>query len=241
MRNKIYQGSSKTLYQTDEDHALVMAFNDSVKVDNGKIVNISGKGVINNNISAFIMNRLDIIGIENHFIEKINMREQLVQFVDVLPIRLSISTIACGRYVQEFGIEEGYVFDYPIIDFTVKNSLLKYPVINEYQILSFGWLSKEEISEVKSKALRIHDFLTGLFTGLGLRLIECNLEFGKVFNGEEFIIMLADEISLDNCRLWDVQTNEKLSFELINLDPDAASKAYQKAMQRFNLLETNFN
>jgi len=241
MRNKIYQGSSKILYQTEEEQALILAFTDNMRLEDGKVVNISGKGVINNNISAFIMNRLDMVGIENHLIEKINMREQQVQFADVLPIQLSISTLACGRYVQEFGIEEGYVFDHPIIDFRVKNSTLKYPVINEHQILSFGWLSKEEISQLKNKAIRIYDFLTGLFAGLGIRLVEAVLEFGKVFNGEEFIIMVADEISLDNCRLWDINTNEKLSFEVINLGIENGLGAYQKVMHRFSVLANDFN
>ena len=222
MRNKIYQGSSKTLYQVDEDYTLIMAFNDGYRLENGEIINISGKGVINNKISSFLMNRLEMIGIENHLMEKINMREQLIQFADILPFKLSISTVASGRYVTEFGIEEGYVFDNPIIDYRIKNSLLKYPVTNEHQILSFGWLTKEEITQLETKSIRIFDFLAGLFIGLNLRLVECNLEFGKVFNGEESIIMLTDEVSLDNCRLWDIHTNEKLSFESADAGPESA-------------------
>lgn len=240
MKNKIYQGSSKTLYQSDEDFALIMAFSDQFKTSEGRILEIPGKGVINNNISSFIMNRLDMLGIENHLIEKINMREQLVQFVDLFPIQLSISTISCGRYISEFGMEEGYVFDAPIIDFRIKNRDLKYPVINEQQIISFGWMSKEEITELTNKAIRTYDFLTGLFVGVGIRLVECNLEFGKVFNGEDFIIMIADEISPDTCRLWDISNNEKLGFEAIEQDPDNAINYYQKIMQRFNLSVNDF-
>jgi phosphoribosylaminoimidazole-succinocarboxamide synthase len=234
-RNKIYQGTSKVLYQANEEYALIMAFTDNLKLSNGEISNI------NNNISSFIMNRLDMVGIENHLIEKVNMREQLIQFVDIFPVQLSISTVACGRYIEEFGIEEGYVFDSPIIDFKVKNSILKYPVINEHQILSFGWLTTSEIKGLKNKAIRVYDFLTGLFAGLGMRLVECNLEFGKVFNGEEFIIMVADEISLDTCRLWDINSNEKLSFETITENPENAFNIYQKVMDRFSSLSNDFN
>lgn len=241
MKKKVYQGSSKILYQTEENFALIMTFTDKFKLENGNSIDISGKGVINNHISSFIMNKLDMIGIENHLIEKINMREQLVQVVDIFPIHLSIVTIACGRYVSEFGIEEGYVFDNPLIDFKVKNSTLKFPIINEHQIISFGWLTKTEIVELKNKAIRVFDFLAGLFAGIGIRLVECNLEFGRVFNGEEFIIMLADEVSLDNCRLWDVHNNEKLSFEAIDLGPEAAISAYQKVINRFKLSAKDFN
>lgn len=234
MRDIIYNGTTKTLYQGAEEYSLIMTFTDNAKIENGSVAIISGKGVINNDLSSFIMNRLDMAGIDNHLIEKINMREQLVQFVDVFPVQLSVSSIACGRYVSQFGIEEGYVFDNPIIDFKIKNSSLNYPIINEYQILSFGWLSKTEIHQLKNKAIRVHSFLTGLFAGIGVRLVECNLEFGKVFNGEEFIIMIADEISFDNCRLWDISSNEKLSFELMSTDPTNAIHAYQKVMNRFN-------
>lgn len=236
MKEKLYQGSSKILYQSSEDFALIMSFTDKILLDNGEIVDISGKGVLNNNISAFIMSKLDMVGIDNHLIEKINMREQLIQTVDIFPIQVAVSSVACGRFVQEFSMEEGYVFDHPIIDFRVKSSELKYPIINEHQILNFGWLTNKEINEVKHKAIRIYDFLSGLFVGIGIRLVECRLEFGRVFNGEEFVVMLADEISPDNCRLWDINSNEKLGMELIAVSHDQALKSYQTLA---NLLKDN--
>ncbi|KAJ6645155.1 Phosphoribosylaminoimidazole-succinocarboxamide synthase [Pseudolycoriella hygida] len=156
-----------------------------------------------------------------------NMREQLIQSVDIFPIQISISTVACGRFVKEFSMEEGYVFDHPIIDFRVRSRELKHPIINEYQILNFGWLNKQEIDAVKHQAIRIYDFLSGLFAGIGIRLVECRLEFGRVFNGEEFMVMLADEISPDNCRLWNMSNNEKLGAEMIATDPEKAIKSYQ--------------
>lgn len=227
MKKKLYEGSSKTLYSSEEEFLLVVAFTDNATLENGEVVNISGKGVLNNNISSFLMNKLEMIGIENHFIEKINMREQLVQYVDMFPVQLVVSSVACGRFVAEFGMDEGYVFDRPIIDFRVRSREFKYPIVNEYQILNFGWLLKDEVKAIKQQAIRIHDFLSGLFMGIGIRLVECTLEFGRVFNGEESIIMLADEISPDTCKLWHINSNERLGFELIEKDPHKAFESYQ--------------
>ncbi|XVN43130.1 MAG: phosphoribosylaminoimidazolesuccinocarboxamide synthase [Candidatus Rickettsia vulgarisii] len=227
MKEKLYQGSSKILYQSQEDFAYIMAFTDKMTLENGEIIDIAGKGVLNNNISSFIMTKLDMVGIDNHLIEKLNMREQLIQSVDIFPIQVSIASVACGRFVKEFSMEEGYVLDHPIIDFKVRSNELKHPIINEHQILNFGWLSKKEISQVKQQALRVYDFLSGLFVGIGIRLVECQLEFGRVFNSEEFMVMLADEISPDNCRLWDINSNEKLGKELMNIDLDKGLKSYR--------------
>lgn len=235
MKEKIYKGTSKTLYQSEDDYALIMSFDDSIKKANKEIINISGKGVINNNISAYIMQKLDMIGIENHFIQKNNMRQQLVQFVDVYPIQVHICTIACGRYVTDFGMEDGFVFESPIVDFRVKNKDLNYPIINEEQILSFGWLSKKELRDLKNKAIRTHDFLSGLFATAGIRLVDIKLEFGRVFNGEDFITMLIDEVSPDTCKLWDMETNEKLCYEVAEENPEKTLFAYQEVMNRLNI------
>ncbi len=235
MNEKIYKGTSKTLYQSDEDYALIMSFDDTLKKDNKEIIDISGKGVINNNISAYIMQKLDMIGVENHFIQKNNMRQQLVQFVDVYPIQIHICTVACGRYVTDFGMEDGFVFESPIMDFRVKNKDLNYPIINESQIISFGWLSKGELRDLKNKATRVHDFLSGLFATAKIRLVDIKLEFGRVFNGEDFITMLIDEVSPDTCKLWDMETNEKLCYEIAEEDPEKVIPAYQEIVKRLNI------
>ncbi|RTK92235.1 MAG: phosphoribosylaminoimidazolesuccinocarboxamide synthase [Rickettsiales bacterium] len=235
MKEKIYKGTSKTLYQSDEDYALVMSFEDTMRVSKDKIIEVSGKGAINNTISAYIMQKLDMIGIDNHMIEKINMKRQLVQFVDIYPIQIHISTIASGRYVTEFGMENGFVFESPIIDFRIKNKDLDYPIINETQIINFGWLSKYELKEIKNNAIRIHDFLAGLFAGIGIRMVDVKLEFGRVFNGEDFVTMLVDEISPDTCRLWDMNSNEKLCYEIANDDPGAVISAYREVLKRLKI------
>lgn len=232
MKKKLYEGSSKTLYSSEEDFLLIMAFSDKATLENGETIDVSGKGVLNNNISSFIMGKLETIGIENHFIEKINMREQLIQYVDMFPLQVVVSSVACGRFVKEFGMDEGFVFDKPIIDFRVRSREYKYPIVNEHQILNFGWLTNDEIKAVKKQAARIHDFLSGLFIGIGIRLVECSLEFGRVFTGEESIVMLTDEISPDTCKLWHVNSNEKLGFELLEKDLSKAYESYQLIANR---------
>lgn len=233
MKEKIYKGSTKTLYQTDEDHTLIMSFEDNLKYQEKEDgISISGKGVINNNISAHIMQHLDMIGIDNHLIKKSNMRQQLVQFVDVYPIQVHICSVACSRYVTDFGMESGFVFESPVVDFRVKNKELNYPVINESQIVSFGWLTKSELKELKVTATRIYDFLSGLFAGVKIRLVDAKLEFGRVFTGEDFTTMLVDEISPDTCRLWDMDSNEKLCFEAKKED---IIRTYREVLERLKI------
>ena len=235
MKEKIYKGSTKTLYQSDEEYALIMSFDDRLKISKDETIEISGKGAINNAISAYILKKLEMIGIDTHLIEKTNMRQQLVQFVDVYPVQLHLCTLACGRYVTDFGMEDGYVFESPMIDFRIKNKELNYPIINESQIISFGWMSKFELREIKNKAIRIHDFLAGLFATANIRMVDVKLEFGRVFNGDEFMTMLVDEISPDTCRLWDMDSIEKLCSDVAQEDTSKVIEAYQEVLKRLRI------
>ncbi|MFK8040460.1 MAG: phosphoribosylaminoimidazolesuccinocarboxamide synthase [Rickettsiaceae bacterium] len=235
MKEKIYQGSSKALYQIENESSLIMSFNDCFKIKEDKTIEIPGKGVLNNHLSSFLMNKLNSIGIETHFIEKVNMREQIIYFADIVPIKIAIASVACGRYHEECGIENGYVFNKPMIDFIIKNNK-KYPVINEEQLITLKWLSREEIEELKEKALRIYDCLTGIFISRNIRLVELMLEFGVMFNGDQFLVILTDEISFDNSRLWDASTNDKLSFEMIeDGNSKQVIKTYQDVLTRLNI------
>lgn len=234
-REKIYEGTSKIVYEAEEDYALIQFFKDDQKLENGEVIAISGKGIIKNSISAFIMNSLDMANIENHLLEKINMREQKIQLVDIIPVQVSVANIACGRYVSDFGIEEGYVFENSMLDFRIKNAEFGNPVTCEHQMLNFGWLHKEELKALKKEAIRVSDFLTGLFAGVGIRLVECNLEFGTVFDGDSFSMMLADEVTPDTCRLWDMETNQKLDFEYAAANPDKAILVYEEVAKRFRI------
>lgn len=235
-KNKIYEGTEKTFYTApEEEFALIEFFKDTVKLPNGKVIESSGKGVLRNSISAHLMSKLDMVGIDNHFIEKLNMREQLIQMVDMLPIRVTVTFLACGRYTKEFGLEEGYVFEKPMIDFYYKTKDKLIPAANEDQLTNLCLLTSYDIDAIKKISLRASDFLAGYFASSGIRLVEASFEMGKVFTGEEFIMMLADEISPDTCRLWDLENNDKLDFEAIAKNPDEAVKIYQKVIEKLGV------
>jgi phosphoribosylaminoimidazole-succinocarboxamide synthase len=213
VRNKVLESDTKIFYETEDDFILKQFFKDTLRIGDN-LIQISGKGVLNNTICSILMDKLDMVGIENHFIEKVNMREQLIQLVDVIPVRAIVNNLAYDRYVKDMGIEEGYVFDKPMIDLQIKNSLNgKYSPINEEQLTSFGWTTTKEIQILKNQSYRINDFLTGFFAGIGLRLVQIKLEFGRIFNGEEFIIMLVGDISPETCVLLNLSNNERLSID----------------------------
>lgn len=234
-KDKIYEGSEKIFYSAEEEFALIEFFKDTTKLPNGQLVESSGKGVLRNSISAFLMSKLDMAGIDNHLIEKINMREQLIQMVDMIPMQVSISYLSCGRYISEFGLEEGYVFDRPMIDFYFKTADRLLPSCNENHIMNMCLLTSYEIDAIKKITMRAADFLAGFFASSGIRLVEAKFELGKVFTGEEFIMMIADEISPDTCRLWNLDDNKKLDFEAIYKNPDNAIKIYKEVTQRIGL------
>lgn len=234
-KDKIYEGSEKIFYSAEEEFALIEFFKDSTKLSSGEIVESSGKGVLRNSISAHLMQRLDMAGIDNHLIDKINMREQLIQMVDMIPMQISVSYLANGRYITEFGLEEGYVFDRPMIDYYFKTADRLLPSCNENHIMNMCLLTTYEIDAIKKITLRAADFLAGFFAASGIRLVEARFELGKVFTGEEFIMMLADEISPDSCRLWDLNSNQKLDFEAIAEKPDNAVKIYKEVAKRIGI------
>lgn len=231
---KLYDGINKSIYSTSEDFVLVQFFKDSLKT-NTQVINIEGKGIINNIISAFIMRSLDIIGVEHHFLEKINMREQLVQAVDMIPVQVVVNNIASKDYANRFGIDEGEQFDKPLIEFKLKNDTDKYVAINEDQLSNFNYLNSDEINNIKNIASHINSFITGIFIASHLRLIECRFEFGRVFYGNENIIILTDEISPDNCIICDVDTNEKLGYDYAVNNPDNGIHGYQAILERLKL------
>lgn len=216
-RIKIYEGNRKDVFQNIEDESsLTMFFKDDL-VSGKKKLNISGKGILNNTISSFLMQKIDMVGIQNHFIEKTNMREQVVQILDMIPVQVRVTNVAVDDYVTKFGLQEGYLFDKPMIEFNVKNKFLpKYPSINETQIKGFNWLTGYEIRDIKKITNRVNDFLSGYFAGSSLRMVEIYLEFGRVFNGEDFIFMLADEITPESCMLWDINSNKKFDVNTIS-------------------------
>ena len=236
-RKKLYEGSSKILYHTDDETTLVQFFKDTIVLPDKTKIELAGKGVVNNSISAYLMEKLNLVGISTHFIEKVNMREQKIQIVEVLPIRVIVTNLAHGRYVSQFGIQEGYVFNYPMMDFQVKNSDNGNPLINEYQIKQFNWMNKYELKILRQQSIRVNDFLSGIFAKSGLRLVSCELEFGRVICDDDIMLMLSDEISPDTCRIWDISSNEKMDSESIKLGANKLGskkdlKIYETVLKR---------
>ena len=234
-REKMHEGNEKIFYYHDEEYALVEHFKDSAYLADGSLTEVSGKGILRNSISAFLMSKLDLVGIDHHFIEKINMREQVVQMADIIPMRVVISYLACGRYVSDFGMEEGVVFDKPLIDFRFKAQEGVYPVVSEEQIMHLCYMNNYAMQDIKKVVYRTGDFLTGLFAGAGIRLVEAAFTLGTVFDGNEFVTLIADEISPATCRLWDLADNTKLDFERTRLHPEDTIGVYQEVAKRLGV------
>lgn len=232
---KMHDGKEKILYFNEEEYALTQHFKDYILLPDGTPLAVSGVGILRNSISAFLMEKLDLISIEHHFIEKINMREQIVQMADILPMKVSISYLACGRYVTDFGMEEGFVFDKPMMDIFYKSKEGFKPIVNEEQIMHFCYMNKYALRDVKNLCSRAGDFLVGLFAGVGIRMVEVTFTIGTVFDGSEFVILIADEISPANCRLWDLNDNSKLDFQQIMQNPEDTMRVYQEVLSRLGI------
>ena len=236
-RKQIYEGKAKVLFQGPEPGTIVQYFkDDATAFNNQKKGLITGKGVINNRISELLMTRLEEIGIATHFIKRLNMREQLVREVEIIPVEIIIRNIAAGTLSKRLGIEEGKPLPRSIVEFCLKDDDLGDPLIAEEHVTAFGWATHQELDEIVNLSLRVNDFLCGLFAGIGIRLVDFKLEFGRWYNGDEMRIVLADEISPDSCRLWDLETNEKLDKDRFRRDLGKVEEAYQEVARRLGLL-----
>lgn len=237
-RRMIYDGKAKTIYEGPDSETVIQYFKDDATAFNAeKHAILPGKGVLNNRISAYIMTRLEEMGVPTHFIRSINMREQLVRQVEIIPLEVVIRNIAAGSISKRLGIKEGTVLPRPITEFYLKNDELGDPMVSEDQIFAFGWADPYELEEMMILAARVNDYLSGLFNGINLRLVDFKLEFGRIFGdmGELYII-LADEISPDNCRLWDMTTGEKMDKDRFRQDLGGLVEAYQQVAERFGLI-----
>lgn len=237
-RRVIYEGKAKIVYEGPEPGTLVQYFKDDATAFNAEKHDvISGKGVLNNRISAHIMTKLEGIGIPTHFLKSLNMREQLVRELEIIPIEVVMRNVAAGSICKRLGVEEGTILPQPIIEFYYKKDELGDPMINENHVVAFGWADIYELEEMVGMSFRINDYLNGMFSGIGLKLIDFKLEFGRMY-GEygEVYLFLADEISPDNCRLWDVRTNEKMDKDRFRQDLGGLIEAYQNVAQRLGLV-----
>jgi phosphoribosylaminoimidazole-succinocarboxamide synthase len=237
-RKKIYEGKAKVLYEGPDANTVIQYFKDDATAFNAeKHAVIAGKGVLNNRISAHIMTKLEAIGIPTHFIKSINMREQLVRKVDIIPIELVVRNVAAGSLCKRLGVEEGMILHRPLVEFYYKKDELGDPLVGEDHIVTFGWTDPYELEEMVAMAWRVNDYLNGLFAGIGLRLIDFKLEFGRIWGEHgELYLVLADEVSPDNCRLWDAETGEKMDKDRFRFDLGDLVEGYQKIAQKLGLI-----
>ncbi|PCJ58220.1 MAG: phosphoribosylaminoimidazolesuccinocarboxamide synthase [Rhodospirillaceae bacterium] len=236
-RRRIYEGKAKVLYEGPEPGTLVQHFkDDATAFNNQKHAVITGKGVLNNRISEYLMVKLAEIGVPTHFMRRLNMREQLIREVEIIPIEVVVRNVVAGSLAKRLGLEEGTPLPRSIVEYYYKSDKLGDPLVSEEHITAFGWASTQDLDDIMSMALRINDFLNGLFLGVGIRLVDFKLEFGKLYEGEQMYIVLADEISPDSCRLWDIHTNEKLDKDLFRHDLGNLNEAYQEVARRLGIL-----
>jgi phosphoribosylaminoimidazole-succinocarboxamide synthase len=236
-RRQIYEGKAKILYEGPEPGTLIQYFKDDATAFNAqKRGTISGKGVLNNRISEHIFTLLGQIGIPHHFMRRLNMREQLIRQVEIIPIEVVVRNVAAGTLSTRLGIEEGTQLPRAILEYFYKDDALGDPMIADEHIACFGWASQEEMNDIADMAVRVNDFLCGLFAGIGIRLVDFKLEFGRIWENEYPRVILADEISPDGCRLWDMTTNEKLDKDRFRRDLGGEAEAYQEVARRLGLL-----
>ena len=239
---KLYEGKAKIIYATTDKNLVIQYFkDDATAFNNQKKSLIEGKGVLNNRISEHILNNLSQIGIKNHLVKRLNMREQVIKFVEIIPIEFIVRNIATGSITKRLGIEDGTVLNQPLLEFCFKNDKLGDPLIAEEHILAFDWATKKELEKVKKMILRINDFMIGMFRGVGIKLVDFKLEFGRIkLNGKNEVI-LADEISPDTCRLWDSITDKKLDKDRFRKDLGDLIPAYTEVAKRLGILHEQSN
>src|ERR1700710_2274153 len=236
-RRQIYEGKAKILYEGPEPGTLIQYFKDDATAFNAqKRGTISGKGVLNNRISEHIFTLLGQIGIPTHFVRRLNMREQLIREVEIIPIEVVVRNVAAGSLATRRGIVEATRLPRSIIEYYYKNDALNDPMVSEEHITCFGWANTADLDDIVALTLRINDFLSGLLLGVGITLVDFKLEFGRLWENDEMRIILADEISPDNCRLWDSRTNEKMDKDRFRRDLGKVEEAYQEVAKRLGIL-----
>ena len=229
-RAQLYEGKAKKVFATDDPNLVIVSYkDDATALDGLKKGTISGKGVINNRMSNFLMQILEQNGVKTHFVEELNDRDTVVRKVSIVPLEVIIRNISAGSFAKRFGVEEGIVFDEPTIEFSYKNDDLHDPLMNAYHAIALKLATKEEIDTIKSMAFKVNEVLKAYFLKLNVKLVDFKLEFGRLADGT---IVLADEISPDTCRFWDSTTHEKLDKDRFRRDLGNVEDAYAEMMKR---------
>lgn len=227
---QLYEGKAKKVFATENDEYVIVSYkDDATAFDGTKRGTIAGKGVVNNQMSNYLMQLLEKNGVPTHFVEELSERETVVKKVSIVPLEVIIRNISAGSFAKRCGVEEGIVFEEPTIEFSYKNDDLHDPLINDYHAVALKLATREEIELIKSMAFSINSILKEYFLKLNVKLVDFKLEFGKLSDGT---IVLADEISPDTCRFWDADTNEKLDKDRFRRDLGGVEGAYQEMMRR---------
>ena len=239
---KLYEGKAKIIYATSDKNLVIQYFkDDATAFNNQKKSTIEGKGVLNNRISEHILSNLNQIGIKNHLVKRLNMREQLVKLVEIIPIEFIVRNIATGSLTKRLGIEDGTVLEQPLIEYCLKDDKLGDPNISREHILAFNWLNTIQLDLIDEILKRLNDFLLGLFRGVGIKLVDFKVEFGFTHESNKNQIILADEISPDTCRLWDSVTEKKLDKDRFRKDLGDLIPAYTEVAKRLGILHEQSN
>jgi len=239
-RKLVYEGKAKILYEGPEPGTFVQYFKDDATAFNAeKKAVIEGKGVLNNRLSEYFMTGLSSIGIPTHFIKRLNMREQLIRQVEIIPLEVIVRNFAAGSMAKRLGMDEGTPLPRPIVEFSYKDDKLGDPLVPEEYIIAFGWASQQDMDDIVSLALRVNDWMSGVMYGVGIKLIDFKIEVGRVYDGDFARLLLADEISPDSCRLWDIETGRKLDKDVFRRDLGDLADAYTEVARRLGVLPTN--
>ena len=229
-KEQLYEGKAKKVFATDDPELLIVSYKDDATAFNGlKKGTIVGKGVINNRMSNLLMQRLEKSGIPTHFVRQLSDRETLVKKVSIVPLEVIVRNIAAGSFSKRYGVDEGFVFETPTIEFSYKNDELGDPLMDEYHAVAMKLATREEIETIKKYAFDVNEQLKAFWAECGVTLVDFKLEFGKLSDGT---IVLADEISPDTCRLWDSITHEKLDKDRFRRDLGGVENAYAEVMKR---------
>ncbi len=227
---QLYEGKAKKVYTTNVEGVVIVDYKDDATAFNGeKKGTIMGKGVINNKMANYMMKQLEKEGVPTHLVEELSDRETAVKQVTIVPLEVIVRNVAAGSFSKRMGVEEGKDLLCPIVEFSYKNDDLGDPFINDDYALALGLATQEEIDTIKAYTRKVNDVMKEFFLSVGIRLIDFKIEFGKLPDGT---IILADEISPDTCRLWDVNTNEKLDKDRFRRDMGGTEEAYQEVMRR---------
>lgn len=239
-RKKVYEGKAKILYEGTEPGTLIQYFKDDATAFNAeKKAVIEGKGVLNNRLSEFFMKGLGQIGVPTHFIKRINMREQLIRSVEIIPLEVIVRNFAAGSLSKRLGIAEGTALPRPIVEFCYKDDALGDPLVSEEHIIAFGWATQQDLDDMVALALRVNDFLSGCMLAVGIQLVDFKIEIGRIWDGDFQRLIVADEISPDSCRLWDMETGKKLDKDVFRRDLGNLADAYTEVARRLGVLPSN--